>query len=198
LQFDLNDSVRDHLKLGGGITLAALLQNNINGHSVLTIEGLDLTGREEVERLKSAGYRLTDFAEACLKSQSNEGYTKSHRLVAGRQYEIAVVPGNEIADVINRRTNNLCKLAEKFGYKRPLGGVIPRIREVVSDEQMEKMGIWYIAALHEPMRVPGNVNAFGRVLRSRRFDGGRLVDAPRDYCDPSWEDGGAFAFFGSP
>lgn len=138
-----------------------------------------------------AGYRVGNYAKSCFTSAAADGYDKNHRLVAGQPYKIAIVPGKEIRKDRDRITANLRTLGEKYGYGKPLGGFIPRIREAVSDKQMEDMGVWYIASLHEPIKDSGGSP---RVLYANRDDDGPWVNTYWDDPDRQWIDDGAFAF----
>lgn len=165
---------------------------NEHGHIVLTFEGLDLMGEQEVERLIAAGFRMSNWAKSCLTSTRADGYNKRHRLVAGRQYKIALMPTREIERDFDRTTDALRKRGvEKYGYGKPLAGIVPRIRELVSDKQMEEMGFWYIAAPHDTIKdsdgVPDVLNAHGD-------DDGQWLNANWDHPDNHWNDFGAFAF----
>ena len=102
------------------------------------------------------------------------------------------MPGKEIEYDINRTTANLRKRGmEHYGYAKPLGGFIPRVREVLSDKQMEELGIWYAAALHDPITdSDGNPN----VLNTNRNDDGQWVNTYWDNPDNQWNDNGAFVF----
>lgn len=168
-----------------------LFERNEHGHIVLTITGLDLTGAQEIEQLIGAGYR-SDYVESCFTSTSDDSYDANHRLVAGKEYKIALIPGKEIKHGSERTTANLQKLGDKYGYGKPLAGIIPRIRGVVSNEMMEEMGVYYIAALHEPIKGFGGVPS---VLDARRNGDGPWVNAT--YVEPGhwWNDRGSFAFF---
>ena len=166
-------------------------ERNEHGHIIITFAGLDLTGADEIKRLEETGYRVGDYAKSCFTSAADDGYDKNHRLVAGQLYKVALVPGKEIEHDSDRTTANLRKLGEKYGYGKPLGGHIPRIRESVSDKQMEEMGFDYIAGLHDPIK-----DSDGRpdVLCADRSDGGRWVDACWDSPGAQWLGSGAFAF----
>jgi hypothetical protein len=167
------------------------LERNEHGHVIVTVTGLDLTGAQEIERLEAAGCRLSDYAKSCLLSKKKDSYDKNHRLVANQAYKVALMPGKEIPDA-DRTTQALRKRGmEKYGYGKPLGGLIPRIRESVSDKQMEDVGIWYIAVLHDPIEDSGG---YPRVLSSDRDGGGRWVKAGWDSPDSRWSGDGAFAF----
>jgi hypothetical protein len=169
----------------------ATFERNEHGHIVFTVTGLDLSGAEEIERLETADFRIGDYARQMLLSTKSDSYDANHRLVAGQKYKVVLLPGKHIARDSERTTSNLRAAGAKFGYSKPLAGVTPRIREAVSDKQMEEMGFVYIAALHEPV-----AGADGRpdVLDADRDDDGRWLDGSWDDPDGGWDDSGAFAF----
>jgi hypothetical protein len=167
-------------------------ERNEHGHIVLTFDGLDLTGEQEVERLIAAGFRVSDWAKSCLTSKMSDGYDKNHRLIAG-QYQIALMPTREIERDSDRTTDALRKRGiEKYGYEEPLAGIMPRIRESVSDKQMEEMGFSYIAAPHDPIK-DSDGDPF--VLLAYRIDDGRWLYASWVPPGLRWLVNGAFAFF---
>lgn len=167
-------------------------ERNEHGHIVLTITGLDLTGEQEVERLIAAGFRVGDWAKSCLISTKADSYDKKHRLVAGQIYKIALMPTKEIERDSDRTTEALRKRGiEKYGYGKPLGGIVPRIRESVPDKQMEEMGFWYIAAPHDPIK---DSDGDPSVLEADRRGGGLWLDAFIVRPDHQWHGHGAFAF----
>jgi hypothetical protein len=150
-------------------------ERNEHGHVIITVTGLDATGAQEIERLTGAGYRVSNYARSCLTSTKKDGYDVKHRLVAGAQYKVALVPGKEIERDADRTTEGLRKhAAEKYGYGQPLAGVVPRLREVVSDKQMEELGFWYVAALHDPIK---DSDGDPSVLCAGRNGEGRWVGA---------------------
>ena len=164
---------------------------NQNGHVVLTINGLDLTGAAEVSRLKDQKYNVGDIATSCFKSTNEDGYDLTHRLVAGQTYRIVLVPGKEIERINDRTTSGLLAFGERLGYLRPLAGIIPRLRERLTDKQLEELGLWYIVALHQPI---ADTVGFLLVLGLVRSGAGRHVDAHGDGPGNQWDGGGAFAF----
>jgi len=187
----------------GGLTLDELalfnqrkdpfaFERNEHGHIVLTVVGLDFTGEQELKRFTAAGYRLNDQARSCLLSTNEDGYDQNHRLVTGQVYKIALMPTREIEDDNNRTTDALRKRGiERYGYRKPLAGIAPRTRETVSDEQMEKMGFWYIATPHDTIKDSGGGP---RVLHAYRGDDGPWLYAVWDHPDNRWGGDGAFAF----
>jgi len=168
-------------------------ERNEHGHIVLTVTGLDLTGEQEVERLTAAGFRVNDWAKSCLLSTKEDGYNKAHRLVSRQSYKIALMPMQEIEGGVDRTTDAMRKRGiEKYGYEKPLAGIVPRIRESVSDKQMEEMGFWYIAAPHDPI---GDSDDGPRVLYANRDINGQSLFTSLDRPGRHWHGDGAFAFF---
>lgn len=167
-------------------------ERNEHGHIVLTLYSFDSTGKQEVERLTAAGFRVSDWAKSCLLSTKKDGYDKNHRLVAGQEYKIALMPTREIERDSDRTTDALRKRGvEKYGYEKPLAGIVPRIRESVTDKQMEEMGFWYIAAPHDPITDSGGDPS---VLRAYRRGVGFCLFANFGHPDHHWDVTGAFAF----
>jgi len=167
-------------------------KRNKHGHIVLTFDALDLTGEQEIERLIAAEFRVSDWAKSCLLSKKKDGYDQNHRLIVGEQYKIALMPTREIGRDSDRTTDALRKRGiEMYGYEKPLAGIVPRIREFVSDKQMEEMGFWYIAAPHDTIK-----DSYGdpSVLGAHRGDGGPWLSADFGHPDNRWFDLGAFAF----
>lgn len=167
-------------------------ERNKYGHIVVPIIGLDLFGALEIARLEAAGYRLSEWAKSCFLSTKANSYDANHRLVAGREYRIALMPGKEIEKNSDRTTENLRKRGmEHYGYGKPLAGIVPRIREVVSDKQLEEMGVWYAAALHDSIK--DSVGA-PSVLAARRYVGGPWVGTCWGSPGRQWCGSGVFAF----
>jgi hypothetical protein len=187
----------------GGLTLDELalftqrknpfaFERNEHGHVILTVTGLDLNGAQEIERLIAAGYRVSDYAKSCLLSKKKDSYDAMHTLVPNHQYKVALMPGKEIERDSDRTTDNLRKRGmQKYGYGKPLAGLILRIRESVSDKQMEDMGYWYIAGLHDPIK---DSDGDPHILNANRRGGGRWLLADFDDPDYQWDGDGLFAF----
>jgi len=162
---------------------------NEHGHYVFTITGRDFTGEQEIARMEKGNFRLSNRVRQILTSINADSYDVNHRLEDGREYNIVLVPGHEVEE--NRMTANIQKYARSFGYGRPFAGVMPRIREAVSDKQMEQMNISYIACLHMPIEDAGGDP---RVLGAPHFGGGLWSNMYWDSPDSRWNSDGAFAF----
>lgn len=162
------------------------LKRNRNGHLTFMITGLDLTGVQEIERLEDTGYHLSEYAKLSFESRE---YNR-HRLEVGKKYNIALLPNG-----FGRTTEVVQSMAEKFGYnsKSP-AGIAPRIREVISDEQMKtkEMNLIYITALS---RVAAIYNG-SLVFRSSCNGAGGSIVSYFDYDGYCWNNpfNNAFAF----
>ncbi len=166
-------------------------ERNEHGHIVLSIVVLDLTGEVEVKALRRQKYNVGSWAESCFKSTNEDGFDSVHRLVSGQTYRVVLVPGSEIENSSERATQNLLALGERYGYLRPQAGIIPRLRERLTDKQLEELGWWYIVALHQPIIDTGGSPG---VLGLSRDGDGRRVDAGWDSPAHQWDAEGAFAF----
>lgn len=162
---------------------------NEHGHIVFTITGLNLTGAQESERLEAAGVYVSELAGPCLTSTNVDSYDKCHRLVDGKQYKIVLMPTREVEVESNRTIEALRKHGiEKYGYTKPLAGIVPRIRELLSDAQIQRMGFCDIIAPHDPI--------IGRaVLRASCGDDKPWLCVGWDMSDSRWHDVAACAFF---
>ena len=168
------------------------LERNEHGHVVLTFTGLDLMGVAEIGRLEAGGYRVSNYAKSCMLSLEEDSYDKHHRLEADRIYKVALMPGREIERDSDRTTANLRDRGMKrYGYGKPVAGLLPRVRESLSDKQMEELDIWYAAALHDPITDSGGSPS---VLYTDRRGVGRLVSAGWGEPGDRWGDDGAFVF----
>lgn len=102
------------------------------------------------------------------------------------------MPNKEIERDSNRTTVALRDRGMKhYGYGKPIGGLIPRVREVLSDKQMEDLGVWYAVALHDPIADSGGNPG---VLVADRDDDGRRVSAYWGKPSLQWRDLGACVF----
>jgi len=166
-----------------------LFPKNEHGHYLVEVTGRALTGAAEIQLQSEQNFRVGDYARQCFLSTNPDSYDAKHRLEDGKIYRLAIVHGREVK--MNRTTANLRAYAQQFGYQKPLAGHIPRIRESVTDQQMEQMNIWYIAGLHDPIADSVGVPD---VLVAYRGGGGSWLDAAWGRPALGWDDRGAFAF----
>jgi hypothetical protein len=165
------------------------LPKNEHGHYIIEVTGRNLTSEAEIELLTAAGFRIGGYAKSMLTSTNPDSYDANHRLEDGKIYKVALVPGREVKE--NRTTANRLAYGQSFGYGKPFAGIMPRIRESITDKQMEQMGIWYIVGLHDPIEDSGG---YPSVLGSSRNGVGLWLRSGWGGPGSDWGDDGAFAF----
>jgi hypothetical protein len=146
--------VQQH-RLGVVRDIPVEFEKNEHGHIIFKIAGRNLTGAEEIKRLKKSKYHIGFNARHTFMSRNNDGYDARHRLVAVT-YRIVLFPGTDIANDAHRTVRNCQIEAAMLGYGKPLAGIIPCIREGVSNRQMKEWKFLCIAALHEPIKDANN------------------------------------------
>ncbi len=165
-----------------------------NGRFHFTVIGAGLESKHWAKRLKDGGHELSKWAKDVL---SKADYDKKHRLEDGKVYKLALVLGTEFSSDSERSTTDLKTFAlREIGEQAVIGlkgELALLIREKFTNTELELVGLWYIAVLHEPISDSGGGPS---VLRSSRR-AGSFVHAPCDYPDKQWHDDGAFAFLAS-
>lgn len=177
------------------VGLGPLYTTDKFGRILITVTGLGLTGAEWLVRCDATGNKPTKWARDVL---TQPDYDAKHRLEPGKQYTVALMFGREeFGTDAERTTANLQTRGERdYGKSEDLRGELALlIREAISDEQLERWGIWYIAVLHETIT---DSDGYSSVLESSRLDDGRQVDAGWALPGSSWGGDGAFAFPVSP
>ncbi|MEN9338479.1 MAG: hypothetical protein RI945_204 [Candidatus Parcubacteria bacterium] len=156
------------------------------------VSTLGLTAEEWKERLIQGGHKLSDWTKDIL---SKPDYNQNHRYEAGKMLKVVLIRGKDIEKDSERLTKNLKVIAVKdFGEKSASelkGELALLIREKFNNKELEKMGLWYIAVLHEPI-VDSGGDPF--VLYSFRGDGESWVGTAWDDPGDGWNVDGAFAF----
>jgi len=141
------------------------------------------TGPEWIERLEKNGFRISDYAKSVLRSPD-------FKPTSGVTTEIAVLKGM-LFENNNRITEKIRAEANKRKLTPPNAEVACLIREMFTDEEIEAMGLWWIVAMHEPIKDSDGVPA---LLRASRGGVGRWLNA--DYGRPGsrWSRDYGFAF----
>lgn len=125
-------------------------QKNANGHFTFIIKGRHLSGVREVANMKEQDFLLNEYTERVLSDTRFNDYNTHHILEYEKEYQIVLLPGCEVKG--NRTVADVCGYAYSLGYQVPKAGIMPRIREVVSDKLMKRMSIRYIVGSHAPLR----------------------------------------------
>ncbi len=146
------------------------------------------TGAEEAKKLVKEGFVVGRRARSCLSSRKIDGYNRGHILPAGI-HRVVILPGPLL---FKRRkvmdASQIIFAAIKREYHQPQAGVMPYVRRLISDGQMRELGLWFIAALHEPIRDFENrlqvlsASCLGEGDKFEGFDG------------LEWQPDGAFVF----
>jgi hypothetical protein len=165
-----------------------VFERNEHGHVVITFSGLSLTGLEEIVRLENKKYKISARAQTCFTNTKLDGYDRQHRLLAAKRYKVALMPVSVIPKQSDRMTETLRRHGlQHYGYKTPLAGMLPRLREKISDRQLEELGFHHLAVPHPVISDP---SGFQGVLYLRygdiEFWGEPACGWPEDAC---------FAFF---
>lgn len=144
------------------------------------------TGKQWVKHLEKNKYRINSYAKDLILSDE----FAAARAEKGTEYEIAVVPGKDMYEN-SATTASIKEKAATKGWTLPTPEIALLMREALSDEEIEALGVWYVATLHDPTK-----DAVGdpSVLCSDRLVGGRGVDACWDRPGGRWDTRGAFAF----
>jgi len=143
----------------------------------------DTTGEQWIARLESKGFRVGDYAKSVLRS-------KSFKPTSGTTTEIAVLKGEIFSDN-DRVTKNIRKEAKNRKLSTPNAEIACLIREKFSDKELEAMGLYWIVAMHEPIKDSGGDPA---LLSADRFDDGSWLNADYDSPVGKWDCSDGFAF----
>lgn len=102
------------------------------------------TGEEWITRLKKKGFLIGDYAKSVLRS-------KDFKPTSGMTTEIAVLKSMLFEDN-DRITKKIRAFAAERKLEAPNAEVACLIREMFTDKEIEAMGLWWIVAMHEPIR----------------------------------------------
>ena len=172
--------------LRGEVTLAepAKRWREQDGVIYFTLPPTDgTTGPEWIKRLEKKNFRLSQWATDVLKS-------KDFKPTTGVVNEVAVLKGM-LFENSNRTTKNIRAEADKRKLNKPNAEVACLIRENFSNEEIEAMGLWYIVAMHDPIK-----DSVGDpcLLHAGRGGVGRWLNTCYGSPDDRWVRGSGFAF----
>ena len=160
-----------------------------NGVTYITLPATTgRTGEEWVTCFEKKGDRVSDYAKSVLRS-------KKFKPTTGVVNRIAVLPAKLWKDS-ERLTKRICKDAyagtfTKENLTDPNAEVSCLIRDYLTDEEIEALGLWYIVGMHEPIEdSDGNPD----LLSANRDDDGRRLDACYGGPGGQWGGLGGFAF----
>ncbi len=112
------------------------------------------TGEQWIASLEEQGNRVSGYAKELLRS---EKFVTTN----GVMYHLVVISGDEFEDGV-RTNQNIRAEAASRGYLAPSAEVAPYLREMVSDEEVKRMGFWALIIMHEPITASdGSPNLLG-------------------------------------
>jgi len=155
-----------------------------NGVIRFSVTSDGTTGEEWIARLEARGFRFGKYAKQVLRS-TEFGPT------SGVTSEIVVLPGVLFKDS-ERSTGNIRAEAEgRRGLGKPSLEVACLIREMLSDADIEAMGLWWIVVMHESILDSDGGSC---LLDVGRDGGGRWLGARYARPGGRWARGDGFAF----
>lgn len=141
------------------------------------------SGEGWIYRTEEKGNRVRTYAKSVLRSKK---FTSS---TAGT-YEIVILKGSLFEDN-DRMTSNIRAKADGMGLVKPNADIACLIREQFSDKEIEAMGLWWIVAMHEPIK---DSDGDPSLLSAHRVVDGRWLHACRGYPGRRWDREDGFAF----
>ena len=165
------------------ITVIKTKWNEKDGVIRFSVTSDGTTGEEWISRLESKSFRISDYAKSVLRS-------KSFKPTSGVTTEIAVLKGEIFSDN-DRITKNIRKEAKNRKLSTPNAEIACLIREKFSDKELEAMGLYWIVAMHEPIKDSGGDP---RLLNANRNDDGSWLLTYYFSPDYEWVRSDGFAF----
>ncbi len=141
---DPNEAIR--LVNSGEWTLAGPARSwrEADGVIYFSVTSDGATGEEWITRLEKKGFGVSDYAKSVLRS-------KDFQSTSGVTTEIAVLKGMLFEDS-NRIIKNIRAEAEHRNLEKPNAEVACLIREMFTDEELKAMDLYWIVAMHEPIK----------------------------------------------
>ncbi len=161
-----------------------------NGVIYFTLPPTDgTTGEEWIARLESKDFHIGNHAKSVLRSDD-------FKPTSGVTTEVAVLKGTLFTDN-DRITRNIRAKAYAGTFTQgrklsnPNAEVACLVREMFSNKELEAMGLWWIVAMHEPIKDSGGGP---RLLRASRNGNGCWLNAYDGDPDFRWGRNSGFAF----
>jgi len=154
-----------------------------DGVIYLSVTSDGTTGPEWIARLEKRGYRVSDYTKSVLCS-------KDFKPTSGVTTEIAILKGMLFEDS-NRITKKIRAEAESRKLSTPNAEIACLIKEKFSDKELEAMGLYWIVAMHEPIK---DSDGDPRLLNAGRDGNGSWLSTRYDDSVREWGRGYGFAF----
>ena len=141
------------------------------------------SGEGWIKRLEGKDFRVSNYAKSVLRS-------KDFKPTDDGPIEVAVLKGMIFEDN-DRITEKIRAEADKRELLKPNAELACLICEKFTDEEIEAMGLWWIVAMHEPIKDSAGVPC---LLGALRLGDGRWLDAYGDNPGYGWDREFGFAF----
>lgn len=158
-------------------------ENPFMSPQIFEVTSNGLSGESWITRLKKARYQVGDYAAQLLSG-------KKFVATKGVTYRLAIIKGEEFEDS-ERVTENIRAEANRRGYVTPSAEHAPLLRECISDEEIEAMGLCWLIVMHEPIK---GADGDPGLLGLNRRGGGRWLSAFWDDPGYRWNRGNGFVF----
>ena len=143
-----------------------------------------VTGETWITHLEGKGFRVDDYAKQILRS---EAFTST----TGTVYDLVVIKGEEFPTDAERTNEKVRAEAKRRGYLTPPAEVAPMLRESISDKEIEKMGLYALIVMHEP--VAGADDDL-YLLGVNRYGGGQWLLSYLGFPQRQWIRARGFVF----
>jgi len=129
-----------------------------------TVTSNGLSGEEWIARLHAGKWDISDCEIQMLCD-------KNFIATTGVTHKLVLIKGEEFEDD-DRITSKVRAEAQRRGYLAPPAEVAPLLRELITDKDIERTGLFSLTVMHEPL-----VGARGlpHLLSVSRYDTGRLL-----------------------
>ncbi|PIT94272.1 hypothetical protein COT98_04650 [Candidatus Falkowbacteria bacterium CG10_big_fil_rev_8_21_14_0_10_39_9] len=154
-----------------------------DGVIYFTVTSDGTTGEEWIKLLEKKNFCVGDYAKQILRSDDFKPTT-------GATTEIAVLKGVLFNDN-DRIAKNIRDEAHRRQLIKPNAEVACLIREMFTDKEIEAMGLFWIVAMHEPIKDFGGDLL---LLSVDRCGHGQWLNTYYDNSDNQWNQARGFAF----
>ena len=170
---EVSDSLQTLIEKKDGVVAPHVFEVTSNG----------LSGESWIAHLKTARYSVGDYTMQILRD-------KKFVATNGVTYRFAIIKGEEFEDG-ERVTENIRAEATRRGYLTPSAEHAPLLRELISDEEIEAMGLYWLVVMHEPIK---DADDRPYLLGLYRGGDGRWLSASWGGPGYRWDHGHGFVF----
>jgi hypothetical protein len=141
------------------------------------------SGEDSIVVLKEQGFHVGSYVEELFRS-------KEFVATNDKLYTLAVIGGDEFED--DQRTNrNIRAEADRRGWEEPPVELASYLREQISDDDLERMGLWALILMHNPI---SDSRGSPSLLGLDRVDDGRCLSAFFGHPGRRWYRDSGFLF----